>query len=137
MATSFTVHQSLREVRLDGNRIGDKGAGKLADALKCNCVIEELDLGRNHISGHAQVKIQTILADPSRKAVPNEKKSALKQLEILLAKSNEEIAAKDEEITTNGEEIARKDEALARKDKQIASLKADIGCKNCIIGIQS
>ena len=38
------MNETLRVLKLNGNKIGNKGAMAIAGALQVNCVLEELDL---------------------------------------------------------------------------------------------
>eukprot|EP00584_Thalassiosira_punctigera_P018313 CAMPEP_0172548546 /NCGR_PEP_ID=MMETSP1067-20121228/17807_1 /TAXON_ID=265564 ORGANISM="Thalassiosira punctigera, Strain Tpunct2005C2" /NCGR_SAMPLE_ID=MMETSP1067 /ASSEMBLY_ACC=CAM_ASM_000444 /LENGTH=154 /DNA_ID=CAMNT_0013335773 /DNA_START=250 /DNA_END=714 /DNA_ORIENTATION=- len=105
---------------LNGNRISDKGAHRLAYALSRHDAPKQLMLEANHISSDMKKTINSIYTFKVNRNAEMKRK-------------DQEIASKDEEIRNKGEEnsskdrtIATKDEEIASKDEKIASLKAEL-----------
>ena len=43
------MNETLRTLRMNGNKIGNKGGMSLAGALQVNTILEELDLGETDL----------------------------------------------------------------------------------------
>jgi len=87
---------SIRDIRLEGNNISDKGAEKLVDVLESNNVLEGFMLDDNPISDLLKKRMGGI-----------QSKREVESLKTIIAEKDAVIAARDEEMANMKAEMAR------------------------------
>ena len=126
----------IRAIYLQHNKIGNQGAEKFADALKCNHSIETLDLSYNKIRIDVKKRVTAILNDPKRmysnKENEQETKGEDKKVKELKEENErlmKELADAQEKVVSARQMKGQLNSALKENEvalKSIASMKADI-----------
>ena len=124
LADSFNVNSSLRQIWLNGNRIGDNGAHKLANALASNYSPIQLTVADNNISSDMYKNIKSIHDFMVRR--DDEMKS-----------KNNEIATKDRALVGKEEELASKDERIASLEAYVKQLEESLASKDKIVSLEA